>query len=84
LIGLKPSRLSSAGGERKVSRRFTSDSLNDEGGIIAGHVEAFSGVHEASRRGALHAHLMIWAAICAALLQGVADMKELCDVFDIM
>jgi len=77
LIGLKPSRLSSTGGEQKVSPRFTTDSLNDEGGIIAGHVEASNGVHEASGRGALHAHLMIWAAIYAALLQGVADMKEL-------
>jgi len=75
LIGLKPSKLSSIGGKQKVSPRFTTDSLNDEGGIIVGHVEAFNGVHEASGRGALHAHLMIWAAICAALLQGVADMK---------
>ena len=80
LIGLKPSRLSSIGGEQKVSPRFTTDSLNDEGGIIVGHVKGFNGVHEASRRGLLHAQLMIWADIYAALLQGVADMKELCDV----
>jgi hypothetical protein len=54
--------------------------LNDEGGVIAGHVEAYNGVHEASGKGSLHAHLQIWSAICPALLQGTVDMQEVCDV----
>ena len=80
LIGLKPSRLFDTRSKRKISPRFTASSETDEGGVIAGHVDAYNGVHEASGRGGLHAHLMLWAAICADLLQGVADMKEICDI----
>jgi hypothetical protein len=62
--------------------------LMTECGDIAGNVIASSGVHENSARGALHMHLMIWAAIGPALLQGVADMEDVCnmvsDVLDSM
>ncbi len=63
----------------KISIRFTKESLNDEGGVIAAHTIAFNGVHENSSRGALHMHLMIWEAIGPALLQGVADIEDVCN-----
>ena len=44
LIGLKPSNLSDAKNKTKTSNRFTKESLNDEGGVIAGHTIAFNGV----------------------------------------
>jgi hypothetical protein len=81
LVGLRPSRLS--GGKinrKKVSPRFTKDSVKEQGGVIAGHTQAYNGVHEVNARGSLHSHIMIWAAICPALLQGVADIKEVCDI----
>ena len=80
LIGLKPTRLSDARSERKISPRFTPNSVYDKGGVIAGNVEAYNGVHETSGRGGLHGHFMLWAVICPALLQGVADMKEVCNI----
>ena len=80
LIGLKPIRLCDTRSKRKISPRFTANSKYDEGGVIAGNVEAYNGVHETTGRGSLHVHFMIWAAICPDLLQGVADMKEICNV----
>ncbi len=75
LIGLKPSNLSDAKNKSKISIRFTKESLNDEGGVIAGHTMALNGVHESSSRGALHMHLMIWAAI-ALRLKILADFRR--------
>ena len=80
LTGLKPSKLGDGRSMQKISPRFTPASLDDDGGVIAGHVEAYNGTHEASGRGGLHMHLLIYAAICPALLQGIADMKEVCIV----
>ena len=86
-IGLKPSNLSDAKNKSKISIRFTKKT-NDEGGVIAGHTIAFNGVHENSSCGAPHMHLLIWAAIGPALLQGVADIADVCntvsDVLDSM
>ena len=79
LIGLKPSNLCDAKNKSKISIRFTKESLNDEGGVIEGHTIAFNSVHESSSRGALHIHLMIWAEIGPALLQGVADIRDVCN-----
>ena len=88
LIGLKPSNLSDAKNKSKIRIKFTKESLNDEGGVIAGHTIAFNGVYENSSHGALHMHLLIWAAIGPALLQGVADIVDLwntvSDVLDSM
>ncbi len=38
----------------KISIRFTKESSNDEGGVMAGHTIEFNGVHEHSSCGALH------------------------------
>ena len=46
-----------------------------------GHTMAFNGVHENRSRGALQMHVMIWAAIGPALLQGVAGLKDECNTF---
>ena len=87
-IGLKTSNLSDAKNKSKITIRFTKESLNDEGGVIAGHTLAFNGVHENSSRGVLHMHLMMWAEIGPALLQGIADIADVChtisDVSDSM
>ena len=80
LIGLKPIRLFDTRSKGKISPRYTANSKYDGGGVIAGHVEAYNGVHETTGRGSLHGHFMIWAAICPDLLQGVADMEEICKV----
>ena len=53
--------------------------MNDEGGVIVGHTIALNGVDENSSHGALNMHLMIWAAIRPALLQGVADTADVCN-----
>jgi hypothetical protein len=79
IVGLKPSNLSDIK-ESKVTSRYCPKSLNDEGGVIAGHVRASSDVHENSARGALYMHLMIRAAIGPALLQVVADMEDVSNV----
>ncbi len=86
--GLKPSNLSDAKTNSKISIRFTKVSLNDEGGVIAFHIISFNGVHGHSSHGALHMHLIIWAAIGPALFQGSADIGDVCntvsDVLDSM
>ena len=80
--------MSDAKNKSKITTRFTKESLNDEGGVIAGHTIAFNGDHENSSRGVFYMHLMIWAAIGPALLQGVADIGDVCstvsDVLDSM
>ena len=43
--------------------RFTRESCNNEGGVIADHTIALNGVHGISSHGALHTHLMIMEAI---------------------
>ena len=56
LIGLKPSNLCDVKNKSKLSSRYSPESLNDESGVIAGHIIAYNGVHENSARGALHMH----------------------------
>ena len=80
LIGLKPAKLSDERSKFKVSPRFTVDSLNDEGGIMSSHATALSAVNECSQRGGLHGHALLHCALNPAVLQGSADIQELCDV----
>jgi hypothetical protein len=79
LIGLQPAKLSDQRGQAKKTRRFTTKSLQEMGGVIAGHATAAGAVTEASQRGALHLHCLIHSTITAALLQGAVDFKEVCD-----
>jgi hypothetical protein len=79
LIGLKVSKMSDRNGTAIISPHFTHESLNDEAGIIAGHAVATEGCTENNKQGGLHLHAMIFSAICPALLQGCADIQEVCN-----
>jgi len=71
LVGLKPSKQSGSDNINNRSCRFTSESLNDSGGVIVGNADAFSGVHEAT-------HLTPFSALNPAVLQGNSDIQDLC------
>ena len=79
LIGLKPSTISGSNNRATITRRFTSNSMNDDDGVIVGHATAFNGCHETNARGSLHFHITIWSAITAAVLQGSVDVEAVCD-----
>ena len=46
---------------------------------MTSHATALNAVNECSQRGGLHGHALLYCALNPALLQGSADIQELCD-----
>ena len=80
LIGLNPTKLSGTSKHLswKKSPTYTPESINTKGGIIGGHALALNGVHENTSKKSIHTHFILYSLIGPALLQGVAEMADVC------